>query len=272
MVLLPFDGMLRAFGYLAVVALFLFSWSSCTPRDSAPGGEDGEAAQEERREAEPERSDEPRGEENRGEKKRGEERTTLQPAEESDTGEDESTPGDGASGANDSPDGGANGGGAEAADGAEDRWPAHSRTRRVPEDVELGELEDLLRAPPDAVDAAAVIRELFGELSEERIPRELLVGEVREELQSRLEYMIERAPIAPAVRIGELSSLSESELRVPVVAFGAEGGRTTGEIYVAKRDGSWYILDILVDFSRISEDSETPIFEPGDTRPTLLNF
>ncbi|NBF39978.1 MAG: hypothetical protein GVY14_06135, partial [Spirochaetes bacterium] len=74
------------------------------------------------------------------------------------------------------------------------------------------------------------------------------------------------------VRIGALVRLSETAYRAPVVAFGTRGGRTNGEIYVAETDGSWYISDILVDLTRIDEDGERPIFEPGSEGPTLLSF
>ena len=141
--------------------------------------------------------------------------------------------------------------------------------RRIPEDVVIGKLEDRLDGPAPVLEA---VEELFRELAAERIPSALLASDVRADLEQRLEYMIERAAVAEKVRIGALVRLSETAYRVPVVAFGKRNGRTSGEIYVAETDGAWYISDILVDLTRIDEDDERPIFEPGSEGPTLLSF
>lgn len=228
-----------------MVVFVLFSWSSCIPREPASdGGAESGTSTRSRDEAE-ESADEPRGEQ----------RTTLEPSSEATDASARS------------------GDGEETGSGeAQQGWPHHSRARVLPEDVEIGELEDLPAASSARVEAIGTIRELFVELSQDRIPQDLLVPESREALDNRLDYMLERARISSEVRIGAVEQLGGSEYRVPLVAFGVEGGRTTGEISVAKREGSWYILDVLVDFSRIAEDSQTPIFDPGDASPTLLNF
>ncbi|MFP4373180.1 MAG: hypothetical protein ACLFPO_02525 [Spirochaetaceae bacterium] len=141
--------------------------------------------------------------------------------------------------------------------------------RRIPKDVVIGELEDRLDGPAPVL---AAVEELFSELSEGGVPSALLAPGVRTDLEQRLEYMIARVDIAGEVRIGALVRVSDSTYRAPVVAFGARGGRTSGEIYVAETDGAWYISDILVDFTRIDEAGDRPIFEPGSSGPTLLSF
>ena len=141
--------------------------------------------------------------------------------------------------------------------------------RRVPGDVVIGELEDHLDGPGEVI---AVIEQLFSEVAAGRIPEAILAAEVRDQLSNRLDYMSERSEVAPEVRIGALALVSPGTYRAPVVAFGSRGGRTTGEIYVAESDGSWYISDILVDFTRIDADGERPIFEPGSEGPTILSF
>lgn len=141
--------------------------------------------------------------------------------------------------------------------------------RRIPEDVVIGELEDRLDGPAPVL---AAVEELFRELAAGRIPSALLASGVRADLEQRLEYMIERADVAEEVRIGVLVRVSDTVYRAPVVVFGKRRGRTSGEIYVAETDGSWYISDILVDFTRIDGDGKRPIFEPGSEGPTLLSF
>jgi hypothetical protein len=145
--------------------------------------------------------------------------------------------------------------------------PVQPVERVVPADVAIGALEDQLDGP-DAVIAA--VEELFAALAEDRIPSALLVDLVREQLENRLAYMLDRAAVSEQVRIGALSQVTETTYRAPVVAFGRRGGRTTGEIYVANSEGTWYISDILVDFTRIVEDAERPIFEPGSAGPALF--
>lgn len=139
--------------------------------------------------------------------------------------------------------------------------------RAVAADVVIGELEDRLDGPEAVL---AVVEELFAALAEERIPDGLLAEAVGEQLGNRLSYMLERAAVSPEVRIGVLARVDEATYRVPVVAFGQEGGRTGGEIYVANSGGSWYISDILVDLTRIDEDALQPIFEPGSGGPALF--
>jgi len=141
--------------------------------------------------------------------------------------------------------------------------------RRIPQDVVIGALEDRLDGLAPVL---AAVEELFRELAAGRIPSALLAADVRADLEQRLEYMVERADVAEEVRIGALVPVSETTYRAPVVAFGKRAGRTSGEIYVAETDGSWYISDILVDLTRINEDGERPIFEPGSDGPTLLSF
>lgn len=172
--------------------------------------------------------------------------------------------------AGDGESGGSAGAASGAAPGAEvPRVSTQGVIRRIPEDVVIGELEDRLDGPEPVLSA---VEELFRELAAGRIPRALLASGVRADLEQRLGYMLERAEIEADVRIGALVRLSETTYRAPVVAFGTRGGRTNGEIYVAETDGSWYISDILVDLTRIDEDGERPIFEPGSEGPTLLSF
>jgi hypothetical protein len=139
--------------------------------------------------------------------------------------------------------------------------------RAVAADLVIGELEDRLDGPEAVLGA---VDELFAALAEGRIPSGLLAEGVREQLENRLSYMLERAAVSPQVRIGLLARVREDTYRVPVVAFGRDGGRTGGEIYVANSGGSWYISDILVDLTRIDEDALQPVFEPGSGGPALF--
>jgi hypothetical protein len=144
---------------------------------------------------------------------------------------------------------------------------SRAATRALPEDVEIGALEDELDGP---VEVLAVIEELFGALSRGDTPREIIAEAAREVLSDRLDYMTDRAEISARVRVGELVRIAEGSYRASVVAYGPGEERTTGEIYVAKSDGTWYISDVLVDFTAIDGDGEKPIFEPGSGGPTLL--
>jgi hypothetical protein len=139
--------------------------------------------------------------------------------------------------------------------------------RAVAADLVIGELEDRLDGPEAVLGA---VDGLFAALAEGRIPSGLLAEGVREQLENRLSYMLERAAVSPQVRIGLLARVREDTYRVPVVAFGRDGGRTGGEIYVANSGGSWYISDILVDLTRIDEDALQPVFEPGSGGPALF--
>ncbi len=135
--------------------------------------------------------------------------------------------------------------------------------RRVPGDVELGSLADLRESPSGAV---SVVRELFDALAEERVPEGLLAEEMRGVLEDRLRYMVSRTGVRDRVRLGRIVDVSDTVRRLPVAVFGREGGRTTGEVYVEKIEDEWYISDVLVDFTAIDAEAETPIFEPGGTR------
>ncbi|MFP3959455.1 MAG: hypothetical protein ACLFUX_04750 [Spirochaetaceae bacterium] len=135
--------------------------------------------------------------------------------------------------------------------------------RRVPSDVELGSLADLRESPSGAV---SVVRELFDALAEERVPGGLLAEEMRGVLEDRLRYMVSRTGVRARVRLGRIVDVSDTVRRLPVVVFGREGGRTTGEVYVEKIGDEWYISDVLVDFTAIDAEAETPVFEPGGTR------
>lgn len=162
---------------------------------------------------------------------------------------------------------------AEAASGGAAPRPSAATARPglriVAADVVIGPLEDRLAGPRDVI---TVIEDLFTALGEDRIPAELLAADVRADLEHRLSYMTAQASIRRDVRIGSLTALSASAYRAPVAVFGREGGRTSGEIYVAQSDGSWYISDILVDFTRIDAEQSTPVLEPGTGGPTLLSF
>ncbi|NBB91504.1 MAG: hypothetical protein GVY23_09955 [Spirochaetes bacterium] len=164
---------------------------------------------------------------------------------------------------------GADPGAAPGPGGGVPRGTTQGVIRRIPEDVVIGQLEDRLDGPAPPLGA---VEELFRELAAGRMPSALFASDVRADLEQRLEYMMERAAVAAEVRIGALVRLSETAYRVPVVAFGKQSGRTSGEIYVAESDGAWYISDILLDLTRIDEDVERPIFEPGSEGPTLLSF
>lgn len=169
--------------------------------------------------------------------------------------------------------------GAEVEDGERRRSPGQSSgparqvprsrasARELPEDVEIGALEDHLDGPDEVLE---VIDRLFAALSEGEVPGDIIAAGAREVLSDRLDYMTDRAEISARVRVGNLVRIAEGSYRASVVAYGPGEGRTTGEIYVAKTDGAWYISDVLVDFTTIDGDAERPIFEPGSGGPTLL--
>jgi len=125
--------------------------------------------------------------------------------------------------------------------------------RLLPEDIQIGPLQDLIGAAAEELDAASTIRTAFASLSEGRVPSELFEGTRGALLASSLEYYVAEGMVPQKVRIGRMTPDQSGHVRASVRLFGTVG-RSLGDVYLSREQGAWRIVDLQLDLQSLARD------------------
>ena len=134
----------------------------------------------------------------------------------------------------------------------------------VPRDFVIGVLQVQRTEDEDTASLLALTREFFGHLSKGIIKEDLVAEEWRSGLRESLDFYLREDLVPDRVRIGDIVEGGGGSARCNVRLYRGDGV-SSGEIYFVKQVDTWYISDIQVDFSLLSEPyvPDPEPFEPG---------
>jgi len=125
--------------------------------------------------------------------------------------------------------------------------------RMLPEDIEIGPLQDLIEPAAEALGAVSAIRSAFASLSEGRVPAELFESTSRALLASSLEYYVAAGMVPERIRVGRITSSENGQMRAAVRLFSAHG-RSLGDVYLSREQGAWRIADLQLDLRSLERE------------------
>ena len=133
-----------------------------------------------------------------------------------------------------------------------------------PEDFVIGLLQVQRTGDEDTASLLALAREFFGNLSGGKIREDLVSEEWRSGVRESLDFYVREDLVPDRVRIGEIVEGGGGSARCNVRLY-RDGGVSAGEVYFVKKVDTWYISDLQVDFSLLSEPyvPDPEPFEPG---------
>ena len=121
----------------------------------------------------------------------------------------------------------------------------------LPEDFEIGPLgEGLSGSRAQRLARATAARFLSG-LAAGKVPAGEILPERREELARSLQYYLDRKLLPRRYRLGPFLELEDGGLRCRVRLFG-DPGSASGELYLSKAEGAWYVADAQVGLLSLS--------------------
>jgi len=147
-----------------------------------------------------------------------------------------------------------------------------------PEDFKIGLLAGLVETSRNEREIIKVTKRFLDGLREGRVLTDTLESSIAEELQSSIQYYLDKDLLPQEYRIGAITTTSKQQ---PVgesttnpgekttawmnVRFFGSPGVSEGEIYLADITGRWYVSDLQIDFEKLSEayDREEEKYYPS---------
>ena len=128
---------------------------------------------------------------------------------------------------------------------------AQPAARLVPEDFDIGPLADWLGGSKAERLARATAARFLAGLAGGKVPDTEILPERREELARSLRYYLDRRLVPSRYRLGPFVELEDGSLRCRVRLFGSgdagsSPGSSSGELYLSKAEGTWYVADAQV--------------------------
>ena len=130
--------------------------------------------------------------------------------------------------------------------------PLRQSARFVPEDFEIGPLQDRSASDQDTRRAVAALDSLLKSLAAKEIDETKLLPTKRRDISLTLQYHIDRGNLITRHRIGAIRVREGEDVRVRVRLFGGPGA-TDGDVYLTQRGGSWYVSDIQIALQLLQE-------------------
>jgi hypothetical protein len=129
--------------------------------------------------------------------------------------------------------------------------------RIMPDDFEIGSLQDTIA--PDGRDAAVL--EILVDFAEKLLKHEIHADSFDEDkkmlLRNSLQYYVEKNMMPDDIRFGMIryDTPGNGYLSVRLLT---KNGRSTGEIFIGRRDDRWFITDLQLDLRTLAKE-----YEPG---------
>jgi hypothetical protein len=131
----------------------------------------------------------------------------------------------------------------------------------LPEDFEIGPLAELVSVDRSTLEMISVATRFLNGLVEGSVAEESLHAEIRQELTTSIRYYLERGLIPLTYRIGAITTesygeeetaslLEQRNARMNLRLFGSPGV-SSGELYLERSGGRWYVSDLQVDFEQL---------------------
>ena len=138
----------------------------------------------------------------------------------------------------------------------EQTLPALPFPSLLPEDFELGPLADRIGSGRDERQAAATADRFLTGLATGKVPADDLAPERREELTASLTYYLDQNLRPVWHRLGPLTMetgvAGEHSAWIKVRLRG-EPGSCSGELYLSRLEGRWYISDVQIGLAFLGE-------------------
>ncbi len=151
---------------------------------------------------------------------------------------------------------------ARAARPEESRLMPLASARLLPEDFDIGPLQDGLQASAVELTVLRRSERFLDALEQGKLEETLLAPETRDGLVRTLSYYVERGLTPTAYRLGRISFQEPEEAggprrdaRLNVRLYG-KVGQAEGELYLTQTDGAWYVSDLQVGLDML--DKERP--------------
>ncbi len=130
--------------------------------------------------------------------------------------------------------------------------PFNLNSRHLPEDFEIGPLQDLRSGSRAERKIVQVVDRFCLGLTRAKLETELIEGPKRVILSNALTHYLTRSIMPDAYRIGTVTVKNGTEAVVPVRLF-SNTGITEGHIYLVETAESWFISDLQINFQELSE-------------------
>jgi hypothetical protein len=131
----------------------------------------------------------------------------------------------------------------------------------LPEDFKIGPLAELVSVDRSTLEMISVATRFLNTLEGGSVAEESLQAEIRQELATSIRYYLERGLIPLNYRIGAITTesygeeeqtslLDQTTAWMNLRLFGSPGV-SSGELYLERSGGRWYISDLQLDFERL---------------------
>ncbi len=135
--------------------------------------------------------------------------------------------------------------------------PLQPTERLLPEDFEIGPLQDMNASDSDSREVIGLLHAFLTSLAREKTRADLLAPEHRTEVTRSLTFHKERGNTFDRFRIGKISMQAGSSASVRVRLFG-NPGTTAGDIHLLKIAGKWRISDLQIAFQELQTAYDKP--------------
>ena len=135
--------------------------------------------------------------------------------------------------------------------------PLLVRERLVPEDFEIGLLQDRIKENRDQRGIQKKLDLFFESLISANINADVIYESRRELLMRSLEYYVKKRMIPEFVRYGAFDIYKDNIAKVSVRLF-SKTGRAKGEVFLINQGDEWFISDFQLNFRKLSEGYNKP--------------
>ena len=123
----------------------------------------------------------------------------------------------------------------------------------LPIDYKIGPLQELIGNDKEQQSIVTVLNSFFTGIIKGKIEKALLLQENSFSLQGYLDYNLKKKSNIPVkFRLGKIA-IKKDSAQVNIRLFSAKGV-TEGEVFVQKKENSWYISDLQVNLDLLSTD------------------
>jgi hypothetical protein len=134
--------------------------------------------------------------------------------------------------------------------------PALPYPSLLPEDFDLGPLADRIGGSRDERQAAEAADRFLTGLASGKVPSDDLASDRRDELTASLAYYLDQGLRPVRHRLGSLTlendEKGERSAQIKVLLRG-DPGSTSGELYLSRLEGRWYITDVQIGLALLNQ-------------------
>jgi hypothetical protein len=145
-----------------------------------------------------------------------------------------------------------------------DLFAAFPQARLMPEDFQIGPLQDGITSSRDFLLGLSRARKFLEGITKKKVDDALILPSVLAEVKAVVSYPLAQGYVPQKYRIGKMVFENDNELRANIRLY-KDDAVTEGEIYLTKADDAWLISDLQAGFTLLGRPYRKPSepFVPG---------